>query len=143
VTHFLFTAWPDYNVPHSADAMLRFLAAVRETQQRRLAELTPSWMGHPLGPPILVHCSAGIGRTGTFCTLDISIRRLEDVGTVDVQGTVEKVRSQRAHSIQMPDQFVFCHTALADYAVSREYLTEAQVSAVALLAERKEPRDSD
>ncbi|XP_037083078.1 tyrosine-protein phosphatase non-receptor type 9-like isoform X1 [Pollicipes pollicipes] len=142
VTHFLFTAWPDYNVPHSADAMLRFLAAVRQTQERRLAELSPSWSGHPLGPPILVHCSAGIGRTGTFCTLDICIRRLEDVGTVDVQGTVEKVRSQRAHSIQMPDQFVFCHTALADYAVSRGYLTAEEVAAVQLLAERS-AADSD
>ncbi|KAF0312508.1 Tyrosine-protein phosphatase non-receptor type 9 [Amphibalanus amphitrite] len=142
VTHFLFTAWPDYNVPHSAETMLRFLAAIRETQERRLPELSPSWTGHPLGPPILVHCSAGIGRTGTLCTLDICIRRLEDVGTVDVQGTVEKVRSQRAHSIQMPDQYVFCHTALVDYAVSRGYLSAEQANSVELLSERAPP-DSD
>ena len=61
---------------------------------------------------------------------------------MDVQGTVEKVRSQRAHSIQMPDQYVFCHTALADYAVSRGYLSAEQAGAVELLAERAPP-DSD
>jgi hypothetical protein len=56
------------------------------------------------GPPIVVHCSAGIGRTGTFATLDIAIRKFEDVGRVDIRSTVEAIRSQRAFSIQMPDQ---------------------------------------
>lgn len=55
---------------------------------------------------------------GTFCTLDICIRRLEDIGTIDVQNTVEKIRSQRAYSIQMPDQYVFCHLALLEYALN-------------------------
>ncbi len=59
------------------------------------------WSGHPLGPPIVVHCSAGIGRTGTFATLDIAIRKFEDVGRVDVQSTVERIRAQRAFSIQV------------------------------------------
>lgn len=56
---------------------------------------------------------------GTFCTLDICISRLEDNGTIDIRGTVERIRSQRAFSIQMPDQYVFCHRALAEYALSR------------------------
>ncbi len=59
------------------------------------------WTGHPLGPPMVVHCSAGIGRTGTFATLDIAIRKFEDVGRVDVQATVERIRAQRAFSIQV------------------------------------------
>lgn len=63
-------------------------------------------------------CS-GIGRTGTLCTLDICISRLEDGGTVDVRGTVERIRAQRAYSIQMPDQYIFCHLALIEYALSR------------------------
>lgn len=65
---------------------------------------------------------------GTFITLDICIARLEDVGTADIRGTVEKIRSQRAYSIQMPDQYVFCHLALIEYAVSRGMLQSADLS---------------
>jgi len=86
-----------------------------------------TWAGHPRGPPIVVHCSAGIGRTGTFCTLDICISRLEDVGTVDIRGTVAKIRSQRAYSIQMPDQYVFCHIALIEYALMKGHLVSADL----------------
>ena len=66
--------------------------------------------------------------SGTFCTLDICIRRLEDVGTIDVKGTVEKIRSQRAYSIQMPDQYVFCHLALLEYALNANKLVDADLS---------------
>jgi tyrosine-protein phosphatase non-receptor type 9 len=59
---------------------------------------------------------------GTFITLDICISRLEDVGTADIRGTVEKIRAQRAYSIQMPDQYVFCHVALIEYAVVHKHL---------------------
>lgn len=65
---------------------------------------------------------------GTFITLDICISRLEDIGTVDIRGTVEKIRSQRAYSIQMPDQYVFCHLALIEYAVSRGMLSSTDLS---------------
>lgn len=59
--------------------------------------------------------------------MDICISRLEDVGTADIRGTVEKIRSQRAYSIQMPDQYVFCHLALIEYAVSRGMLASADL----------------
>lgn len=62
---------------------------------------------------------------GTFITLDICISRLEDVGTADIRGTVEKIRSQRAYSIQMPDQYVFCHLALIEYAICHNFLNSA------------------
>jgi tyrosine-protein phosphatase non-receptor type 9 len=64
-----------------------------------------------------------VALAGTFCTLDICISRLEDTGTVDIRGTVERIRAQRAFSIQMPDQYVFCHRALAEYALSRGMLS--------------------
>ncbi|XP_064555968.1 tyrosine-protein phosphatase non-receptor type 9 isoform X2 [Drosophila montana] len=122
VSHWQFTSWPDYGVPSSAMAMLNFLQKVRDKQAELVRALGDTWAGHPRGPPIVVHCSAGIGRTGTFITLDICISRLEDVGTADIRGTVEKIRSQRAYSIQMPDQYVFCHLALIEYAISRGML---------------------
>ncbi|XP_023298774.2 tyrosine-protein phosphatase non-receptor type 9 isoform X2 [Lucilia cuprina] len=122
VSHWQFTSWPDYGVPSSAMAMITFLQKVREKQLQMVQALGDTWAGHPRGPPIVVHCSAGIGRTGTFITLDICISRLEDVGTADIRGTVERIRSQRAYSIQMPDQYVFCHLALIEYAISRGML---------------------
>ncbi|CAG2055359.1 unnamed protein product [Timema podura] len=128
VSHFQFTSWPDYGVPHSALAMLDFLDRVRSQQSAMVTKLGDTWAGHPRGPPIVVHCSAGIGRTGTFCTLDICISRLEDVGTVDVRGTVERIRSQRAYSIQMPDQYVFCHLALIEYALSKGLIPEVDLA---------------
>ncbi|KOX76861.1 Tyrosine-protein phosphatase non-receptor type 9 [Melipona quadrifasciata] len=128
VCHMLYTAWPDYGVPQSARALLQFLALVRQQQNKLLASRGDTWAGHPRGPPIVVHCSAGIGRTGTFCTLDICISRLEDTGTVDIRGTVEKIRAQRAYSIQMPDQYVFCHRALAEYALSRGMLSSQHLA---------------
>ena len=109
-------------------AMLNFLQSVRDKQAQMVKSLGDLWAGHPRGPPIVVHCSAGIGRTGTFITLDICISRLEDVGTADIRGTVEKIRSQRAYSIQMPDQYVFSHLALIEYALSRGMLQSADLA---------------
>lgn len=62
--HMQFTSWPDFGVPHSALAMLDFRTKVRDKQTKGVQSLGPKWQGHPLGPPIVVHCSAGIGRTG-------------------------------------------------------------------------------
>lgn len=128
VSHWQFTSWPDYGVPHSAKAMLEFLERVRRKQASMVNALGDTWAGHPRGPPIVVHCSAGIGRTGTFCTLDICISRLEDIGTADIRGTVERIRSQRAYSIQMPDQYTFCHLALIEYALMKGHLQSADLT---------------
>jgi tyrosine-protein phosphatase non-receptor type 9 len=122
--------------------MLTFLQRVREKQSEMVKQMGDTWAGHVRGPPIIVHCSAGIGRTGenlinkivlqwkmtlefflgTFITLDICISRLEDIETVDIRGTVEKIRAQRAYSIQMPEQYVFCHLALIEYALANKLL---------------------
>ncbi|XP_022178040.1 tyrosine-protein phosphatase non-receptor type 9 isoform X2 [Myzus persicae] len=123
VSHFRFNSWPDFGVPHSAVAMLDFLGKVRKCQSSMLQDLGDKWAGHQRGPPIIVHCSAGIGRTGTFCTLDVCINRLEETSTVDIKGAVEKIRSQRAYSIQTPEQYVFCHLALIEYASARGFLS--------------------
>lgn len=64
VSHWQFTSWPDYGVPSSAMAMLNFLQKVRDKQAQMVTALGDTWAGHPRGPPIVVHCSAGIGRTG-------------------------------------------------------------------------------
>ncbi|XP_060720496.1 tyrosine-protein phosphatase non-receptor type 9 isoform X1 [Tachysurus vachellii] len=116
VSHYLYMSWPDFGVPKSASAMLDFRAKVKQRQDLALQTIFPDWTGHPGGPPIVVHCSAGIGRTGTFCTLDICLSRLEDIATVDVTQTVRRMRTQRAFSIQTWDQYYFCYRAVIEYA---------------------------
>ena len=119
---------------------------MREKQAEMVTGMSPAWSGHELGPPIVVHCSAGIGRTGTFCTLDIAIRKFEDIGKVDIMKTgetislltqkdvsksvfsVECIRAQRAFSIQMPDQYVFCHLAFLEYVLNMGYVEEIDLT---------------
>lgn len=68
VSHWQFTSWPDYGVPSSAMAMINFLQKCREQQAKMVRDLGDTWAGHPRGPPMVVHCSAGIGRTGKCST---------------------------------------------------------------------------
>lgn len=77
---------------------------------------------------MVIHCSAGIGRTGTFATLDMAIRKFEATGKVDIRAIVEQIRSQRAFSIQMPDQYVFCHLAFLEYVLNMEYIEEIDLT---------------
>uniref|UniRef100_A0A8C5AM04 protein-tyrosine-phosphatase n=1 Tax=Gadus morhua TaxID=8049 RepID=A0A8C5AM04_GADMO len=111
LSHFQYLSWPDYGVPTSAVTLIDFLGAVKRQQKAVVKSLGPQWAGHPLGPPVVVHCSAGIGRTGTFCALDICLSQLQDIGTLNVRQTVRRMRSQRAFSIQTPDQYFFSSSA--------------------------------
>uniref|UniRef100_A0A9J7XLW1 Tyrosine-protein phosphatase non-receptor type 9 n=1 Tax=Cyprinus carpio carpio TaxID=630221 RepID=A0A9J7XLW1_CYPCA len=126
VTHFQFLSWPDYGVPSSALSLIDFLGAVKHQQQWAVQAFGSQWRGHPLGPPMVVHCSAGIGRTGTFCALDICLSQLQDVGTLNVCQTVRRMRAQRAFSIQTPEQYYFCHTAILEHAQRRGLLSTNQ-----------------
>lgn len=127
ISHCQFMSWPDHGVPKSAAQILDFIRLVRENQAERLDEIRATnqnvWQGHPLGPPIVVHCSAGIGRTGTFCAIEISINRLRDCGHVHILDTVNKIRAQRAQSVQMRDQYVFCYLAVIEYAQREKLLS--------------------
>ncbi|XP_022670585.1 tyrosine-protein phosphatase non-receptor type 9-like isoform X2 [Varroa destructor] len=132
VWHLQFLSWPDYGVPESAFAMLSFRDVCLQKQRDTIRDLENHslWSSSlaPQGPPIVVHCSAGIGRTGTFITLDTCIRRLESESRINVRGTVEAIRAQRAFSIQMPDQYVFCHLALLEYALIHGHLKDVDLS---------------
>uniref|UniRef100_A0A8C3JX67 Tyrosine-protein phosphatase non-receptor type 9 n=1 Tax=Calidris pygmaea TaxID=425635 RepID=A0A8C3JX67_9CHAR len=116
VSHFQYLSWPDYGVPSSAATLIDFLGAVKQQQRVAVSSLGPRFKGHPGGPPIVVHCSAGIGRTGTFCALDICLSQLQDVGTLNIYQTVLRMRTQRAFSIQTPEQYYFCYTAILEHA---------------------------
>ena len=63
-----------------------------------------------------------------MCICYTGLERLEDVGKIDVKTTVEKIRSQRAHSIQMPDQYLFCYLAILEYALTRGLLQDVDLT---------------
>ena len=59
---------------------------------------------------------------------DMAIRKFEATGKVDIRAIVEQIRSQRAFSIQMPDQYVFCHLAFLEYVLNMEYVEEIDLT---------------
>eukprot|EP00912_Choanoflagellata_sp_UC4_P001584 UC4_evm1s1006 len=101
VAHYWYTAWPDHGVPARIDPILKMLKAVNMDAARRNAKA-----------PILVHCSAGIGRTG----IELGTHELRAIGTTSVVTTIMKMREDRGGMIQTPDQAVFLHKALTRYA---------------------------
>ncbi|XP_045839426.1 receptor-type tyrosine-protein phosphatase V-like [Meles meles] len=96
-----FTTWPDHSVPEAPRSLLTFVELVRE--QARATQGTG---------PILVHCSAGVGRTGTFVALSRLLRQLEEEQTVDVFHAVYALRLYRPLMIQTPRQYIFLHSCL-------------------------------
>ncbi|XP_071965193.1 tyrosine-protein phosphatase non-receptor type 9-like [Antedon mediterranea] len=114
VAHFQFTGWPDFGVPESAKSVLQFHSEIRQYQKEAVAFMGSNWTGPEGGPPILVHCSAGIGRTGTLCAIDITLARLEVTQKLNIYDTVRKMRTQRAFTVQTLDQYEFIHFAVIE-----------------------------
>lgn len=106
VLHFHYTTWPDFGVPESPAAFLNFLMAVRESGA----------LNTDVGPPI-VHCSAGIGRSGTFCLVDSCLVLIEESGnpnSVNIQEILLEMRRYRMGLIQTPDQLRFSYLAIIE-----------------------------
>nr|XP_034974764.1 receptor-type tyrosine-protein phosphatase S isoform X2 [Zootoca vivipara] len=101
VRQFQFTAWPDHGVPEYPTPFLAFL--------RRVKTCNP-----PDAGPIVVHCSAGVGRTGCFIVIDAMLERIKHEKTVDIYGHVTLMRSQRNYMVQTEDQYSFIHDSLLE-----------------------------
>lgn len=72
-------------------------------------------------PPVIIHCSAGVGRTGTFCCLSNTVERLRKTGKVDIFSTVKSIREQRAFSVQTPEQYQFGYTGILEYVLKTRF----------------------
>lgn len=116
VWHVLFSAWPDFSVPEGADkhALLNLIPLSMEKN----ADAANS--------PRIVHCSAGVGRSGTFIALDHLLAELAE-GTLDevpdgkdpIEETVEALRSQRMMMVQGESQFLLLYETLHEKWVER------------------------
>ncbi|KAK7792967.1 hypothetical protein R5R35_007615 [Gryllus longicercus] len=101
VKQFQFTAWPDHGVPDHPAPFLQFLRRVRN-------------MNPPDAGPMIVHCSAGVGRTGCFIVIDSMLERMKYEKMIDIYGHVTCLRAQRNYMVQTEDQYVFIHDALLE-----------------------------
>ncbi|KAG7473791.1 hypothetical protein MATL_G00099630, partial [Megalops atlanticus] len=106
--HFHFTAWPDHGVPETTELLINFRHLVREHMEQ-----------FSRNSPTVVHCSAGVGRTGTFIAIDRLIYQIERESLVDVYGIVHDLRMHRPLMVQTEDQYVFLNQCAMDIIKSR------------------------
>ena len=88
ITQLHYTSWPDHGVPENVMSIINFIRCVRKQ--------------HPasLNQPLLVHCSAGVGRTGTFILLDVMMQQMKEEGTISINQFLCTMRSQRMKMVQ-------------------------------------------
>ncbi|XP_041429337.1 protein tyrosine phosphatase, receptor type A S homeolog isoform X3 [Xenopus laevis] len=103
IRQFHFHGWPEVGIPTDGKGMINIIAAVQKQQQQS--------GNHP----ITVHCSAGAGRTGTFCALSTVLERVKAEGILDVFQTVKSLRLQRPHMVQTLEQYEFCYRVVQEY----------------------------
>lgn len=131
ILHFHYTTWPDFGVPESPASFLNFLFKVRES----------GCLNSDQGP-VVVHCSAGIGRSGTFCLVDtclllMSIRK--DPSSVRIRDVLLEMRRHRMGLIQTADQLRFSYLAVIEGAKYIKGDTSLQESWKALSNEEDDP----
>ncbi|XP_078498487.1 tyrosine-protein phosphatase non-receptor type 11-like isoform X1 [Lissotriton helveticus] len=107
IWHYQYLSWPDHGVPNKPGGVLSFLDQINRTQR-----------SIPGPGPIVVHCSAGIGRTGTIIVIDLLVDIISRKGLdcdIDIPKTIQTVRRQRSGMVQTEAQYKFIYMAVQQY----------------------------
>ena len=110
VDHFWFSAWPDHGVPmngksYNCDDVIDFLEMVNASRAKK-----------KIMTPLLVHCSAGVGRTGTFIAMDHIMKTLHQGGKCDALAVINNIRQDRCLLVQHSLQYQWLCSAMVRYA---------------------------
>ncbi|XP_014003320.1 receptor-type tyrosine-protein phosphatase beta isoform X1 [Salmo salar] len=115
VRQFHYTVWPDHGVPETTQSLIQFVRTVRDYINRT-----------PGSGATVAHCSAGVGRTGTFISLDRVLQQLDTKDTVDIYGAVFDLRLHRSHMVQTECQYAYLHQCMRDVLRARKLRNEQE-----------------
>ncbi|XP_060599175.1 tyrosine-protein phosphatase 10D-like [Ruditapes philippinarum] len=111
VRHFSYLKWPDMGCPETPELLLEFVKAVKQYGNRE---------HESSNGPMIVHCSAGVGRTGTFIAVDYLLQHIKDHDEVDIFNLVLEMRNNRLNMVQTEDQYIYIHECIKSFITTQQ-----------------------